>query len=156
MCGSVLIVKLFVFATVCPYVHNKDCFEMNVPHKLSFYNHIWLFFCHMYAHCSQKWGSDGHFEVFHGTKLWLVQKLWHKTQIFPFLFFCNLLQKPETNRETFGTSFSAGLKHIYLKNSLFFWQTLPALLMFAFIMCCTTALFKNNRRAHQENTDYLK
>ena len=37
--------------------------------------------------CSQNWDSDGHFEVLNMSRYWLVQKLWHKTQISPFLFF---------------------------------------------------------------------
>ena len=47
----------------------------------------------MYIHLSQKWGSDGHFDVLHGSKFWLVQRLWHKEQIFAFPFFCDFVQK---------------------------------------------------------------
>ena len=43
-------------------------------------------FCHVYLHLPQNWGSDGHFEELNKSNLWLVQNLWHKTQIFPFLF----------------------------------------------------------------------
>ena len=54
-------------------------------------------------------------------------------------------------RWTPNTKFGAGLKQIYLKKTLFFWQALPALFMFAFIMWCAIVVFKNiNRRAHQE------
>ena len=38
----------------------------------------------MYGYLSQNWGSDGHFDMLNGSKFWLVQKLWHKLQIFPF------------------------------------------------------------------------
>ena len=64
---------------------------MNVPHKWPFYDHFWPFFRLLYVvHFSQNWGSDGHFEVLNGSKFWLVQKLWHKTKIFPFPFFAIL------------------------------------------------------------------
>ena len=57
-------------------------------------NWLWPFsaiICHMFVHFSQNWGSDGHFEVLNWSEFWLVQKLWHKTQIFPFLFFWDLI-----------------------------------------------------------------
>ena len=41
-------------------------------------------FCQLYEYLSQNWGSDDHFEVLEGPKSYLVQKLWHKMQIFPF------------------------------------------------------------------------
>ena len=31
--------------------------------------------------------------VLNWSKFWLVQKLWYKTQIFPFLFFCDFVKK---------------------------------------------------------------
>ena len=34
--------------------------------------------CSVYGHLSQKWDSDGHFEVLKESESWLVQKLWHK------------------------------------------------------------------------------
>ena len=60
--------------------------EMKDTDKWQCYNHFRPFFCHMYVHLPQNWGSDGKFEVLHCSKFWLVQKLWHKTQIFPFPF----------------------------------------------------------------------
>ena len=59
-------------------------------HKWPLYDLFWPFFSHMYLYLSQNWGSDGHFEVLNRSYLSLVQKLWHKTQIFPFFFlwFC--------------------------------------------------------------------
>ena len=44
------------------------------------------FFRQLLKYLSQKWGSDGHFEVLHRSKPWLIQKLWLKILIFPFLF----------------------------------------------------------------------
>ena len=55
-------------------------------YKWPLYNLFWPFFCHMYVKLTQKWGSDGHFEVLNRSYLRLVQKLWHKMQIFLFLF----------------------------------------------------------------------
>ena len=57
---------------------------------------FWPFFRHMCVHISQNWGSDSHSKVLNRSYLWLVQKLWHKTQTFPFFlqfstsfaFFC--------------------------------------------------------------------
>ena len=53
------------------------------------------FLCHMYVHLSQNWGSDNHFEVLNRSYLWLVEKLWRKTQIFPFLFFLRFCTKTD-------------------------------------------------------------
>ena len=78
--------------------HPKDCFETNVPHKWPFYDHFWPFFCLMYVHLSQNWGSDGRFEVLNRSYIWFVQKLWQKTQIFPFLFFFAILYKNRSFR----------------------------------------------------------
>ena len=36
----------------------------------------------------KNWVSDGHFEVLNRSKSEFAQKLWHKTQIFPFPFLC--------------------------------------------------------------------
>ena len=52
-------------------------------------------FCNMYVHLSQNWGSDGHFEVLNRSYLSLVQKLWHKMQIFPFNFFLRFCTKTD-------------------------------------------------------------
>ena len=62
-------------------------------YKCPIYDHSWPFFRHMCEFLSQNWGSDGHFEVLNRSYLWLVEKLWHKTQIFPFLFFYAILYK---------------------------------------------------------------
>ena len=53
-------------------------------YKWLFYEH---FHCHMHVHLSKNWSSDSLFEVLSWSKFWLVQNLWHKTQIFLFLFF---------------------------------------------------------------------
>ena len=37
--------------------------EMKDTDKWQCYEHFRPFFCHMYVHLSQNWGSDGHFEV---------------------------------------------------------------------------------------------
>ena len=66
--------------------------EMKDTDKWQCYDHFRTIFCHMYGHPSQNWGSDGHFEVLNWSKFWLVQKLWHKMQIFPFPFFCDFVQ----------------------------------------------------------------
>ena len=42
---------------------------------------------------SQNWSSDNHFKVLVKSKSWLAQKLWHKTKIFLFLFFCVFVKK---------------------------------------------------------------
>ena len=58
-----------------------------------FYDHFWPFFRHMYVHLSQNWGSYRHFEVRNRSTFWLLQKLWHKTQIFPFRFLLQFCTK---------------------------------------------------------------
>ena len=60
------------------------CFDIKLTHKWQFYDHFRQFLCLMYVYLSQNWGSDGHFNMLNGSKFWLVQKLWHKMQIFPF------------------------------------------------------------------------
>ena len=61
-------------------------------YKWPSYDQFWPFFWNMYVHLSQNWGSDwgsdSHFEVLNWS--YFVQKLWLKTQIFPFIycFFC--------------------------------------------------------------------
>ena len=52
-----------------------------------------FFLCQLHEDLSQNWGSYGHFDVLNRSKLWLVQRLWHKTQIFPFLVLGNFVQK---------------------------------------------------------------
>ena len=49
-----------------------------------------IFFCQVPRYLSQNSGFNGHFEGFNLSKSWLDQKLWHKTQLFLFLFFCKL------------------------------------------------------------------
>ena len=71
----------------------KTVYKRMFLYKCPLYDHSWPFFHHMYDHLSQNWGSDGHFEVLNRSYLWLVEKLWHKTQIFPFLFFFVILYK---------------------------------------------------------------
>ena len=44
-------------------------------------------------HILQDWGSDGHVEVLNRSKPWLIQRLWLKMQIFPFLVFCDIVEK---------------------------------------------------------------
>ena len=62
-------------------------------YKWPLHDLFWPFFGYINVNLSQNWGSDGHFEVLNRSSLWLVEKLWHKMQIFPFLFFCNSVQK---------------------------------------------------------------
>ena len=81
------------------YLLKKNCIKtvskwMSL-YKWPLYDLFWPFFRHMYVHLSQNWGSDGHFEVLNRSYLWLVQKLWHKTQIFPFLFYLPLCTKTD-------------------------------------------------------------
>ena len=64
-------------------------------YKRPLYDLSGLFFCHMYVHLSQNWGSDGHFEVLNRSYLWLVHNLWHKMLIFPFLFFLPFFTKTD-------------------------------------------------------------
>ena len=94
---------LIRFRTVrkCLMVHSKKCcfvksvYKWMFLYKWSFYDLFWPFFCKMYDHLSQNWGSDGHFEVLNRSYLSLVQKLWHKTQIFPFPFFLRFCTKAD-------------------------------------------------------------
>ena len=68
----------------CRYI--KTVRKRMFLYKWPLYDLFWPFFCHVYLHLPQNWGSDGHFEEVNKSNLWLVQNLWHKTQIFPFLF----------------------------------------------------------------------
>ena len=83
--------KLYIykFLSVDAIVWVKTNDNNNCP----FYNHFWPFFCQLYVCFSQNWGSDSHFGILNRSKIWLVQKLWHKMQIFPFLVFSNFVQK---------------------------------------------------------------
>ena len=99
------VIKLFCLQTHFPRFYGnqcsdsaaKDCFEMNVPLQTTFVRPFWPFFRHMYVHLSQNWGSAGHFEVLNRSYLWLVQNLWHKTLIFPFLFFLQFCTKTDVS-----------------------------------------------------------
>ena len=71
----------------------KSVYKRMSLYKCPLYDHSWSFFCHMCVYLSQNWGSDGHFEVLNRPYLWLVENLWCKTQIFPFIFFCDFVQK---------------------------------------------------------------
>ena len=71
----------------------KSVWKWMSLYKWPFYDLLWPFFCNMYVHLSQNWGSDGHFGLLNRSYLSLVQKLWHKTQIFSFLLFFVVLQK---------------------------------------------------------------
>ena len=62
-------------------------------HKWPFYDHFWPIFRQLQKNLSKNWSSNGHFEVLTWFKFWLVQKSWHKTQIFPFPFFCDFVKK---------------------------------------------------------------
>ena len=43
-------------------------FQNIATDKWTFYYHIWPFFCQLYGYLSQKWDSDGHFEVLKESK----------------------------------------------------------------------------------------
>ena len=64
----------------------KSVYKRMFLYKWPLYDLFWSFFCHMYVRLSQNWGSDNHFEVINRSYLWLVEKLWHKMQIFLHLF----------------------------------------------------------------------
>ena len=59
--------------------------------KNKFYNHFKPIFRHLHKYLSQNWSWDGHFEVLNGSIY--IQKLWHKTQLFPFSFLCDFVKK---------------------------------------------------------------
>ena len=81
------------FTKIMPAI--KSVYKWMFLYKWPLYDLFWPFFCHMYVHLSQNWGSDGHFEVLNRSYLWLVEKLWHKTQIFPFLFLLRFCTKTD-------------------------------------------------------------
>ena len=45
----------------------KSVYKWMFLYKWLLYDLFWPFFCHMYAHLSQNWGCDGHFEVLNST-----------------------------------------------------------------------------------------
>ena len=67
--------------------------EKKCTDKLPFYNYFKPNFRHLHEYLSQNWGSDGHFEALNRSIPQLVQKLWHKAQLFPFLFLCDFVKK---------------------------------------------------------------
>ena len=73
----------------------KSVYKWMSAYKCPLYDHSWPFFRHMCDYLSQTWGSDGHFEVLNRSYLWLVEKLWRKTQIFSFLFFLRFCTKTD-------------------------------------------------------------
>ena len=77
------------------YNYIKSVYKWMSLYKCSLYDHSWPFFHHMCQYLSQNWGSDGHFEVLNRSYLSLVQKLWHKTQIFSFLFVLRFCTKTD-------------------------------------------------------------
>ena len=76
--------KTFIFDTL--KINIKTDWKRMFLYKWPLYDLFWPLFCHVYLHLPQNWGSDGHFEELNKSNIWLVQNLWHKTQIFPFLF----------------------------------------------------------------------
>ena len=83
------------FGTLSMVQTVKSVYKWMFLYKWPLYDLFWPFFCHVYDHLSQNWGSDDHFEVLNRSYLWLVEKLWHKTQIFPFLFFLRFCTKTD-------------------------------------------------------------
>ena len=77
------------FPNLLQIISLKSVYKWMSLYKCPLYDHSWPFFRHL----SQNWGSDGHFEVLNRSYLWLVEKLWRKTQIFPFLFLIAILYK---------------------------------------------------------------
>ena len=71
----------------------KVCYKWMSLYNCPLYDHFWPFSCHMCVYLSQNWGFDGHCEVLNRSYLWLVEKLWCTTQIFPFLFFLRFCTK---------------------------------------------------------------
>ena len=91
---------LFIFISM--WLNLKTDRKWMSLYKWPLYDHSWPFFCHMCVYLSQNWGSDGHFEVLNRSYLWLVQKLWHKMQLFPFLFLCDFVKKIKSVFGDFG------------------------------------------------------
>ena len=50
--------------------------KMNNTVKRPFLRPFLAIFCQLYGYLSQKWGSDGRFEVLNRSTSWLVQTLW--------------------------------------------------------------------------------
>ena len=71
----------------------EEIFLKILVSKIAIFDSVLSFFWQLHRCLSQNWDSDRHFEVLNGSKFWFVQKLWHKTQIFPFLFFLDFVQK---------------------------------------------------------------
>ena len=76
-CCQILQTLFWVFQ----YSRNSQCLALLIDSfdiKLTI--HIWPFFWHMYGHLSQKWGSDGHFELLNGSESWIL-KVWQLISI---------------------------------------------------------------------------
>ena len=64
------------------YLNTHSAFLLKTDWKRKFlykwplYDLFWPFFCHVCVYLSQKWGSDGHFELLNGSESWFGQKLW--------------------------------------------------------------------------------
>ena len=54
----------------------KTDWKRKFLYKWPLYDLFWPFFCHVCVYLSQKWGSDGHFELLNGSESWFGQKLW--------------------------------------------------------------------------------
>ena len=54
----------------------KTVWKRMFLYKWPLYDLFWPFFCHVCVYLSQKWGSDGHFELLNGSESWFGQKLW--------------------------------------------------------------------------------
>ena len=92
-CSSYGIVPIFTNVYLLDVVEPTNTYIIKTVskrislYKWTLYDHSWPFVCHMCEYLSQNWGSDGHFEVLNRSYLCLVQNLWYKTLIFPFLPF---------------------------------------------------------------------
>ena len=95
--GNFLAVLNFLTKIYLIVIHYllKSVYKWMFVYKCPYYDHSWPFFCHMCEYLSQNWGFDGHFEVLNRSYLWLVEKLWHRTQIFPFLFLLRFCTKTD-------------------------------------------------------------
>ena len=91
--GDTWALSLMKFTPFCHFSSCIDCSETKENDKWLFYDHFRPFFGQLHDYISQNWGSDGHFEVLNRSKPWLIQKLWLKIQIFPFLFFSDIVEK---------------------------------------------------------------
>ena len=72
-----------------------DCSKMKENDKWPFYDHFPPFFGNYMTifHKTEVQPVIGHFEVLNKSKPWLIQKIWLKMQIFPFLIFRDIVEK---------------------------------------------------------------